>query len=165
MIPAAKILKSNGIDGDLLVGELEVDIQEINSGEPVYVYFDGLPVPFFVTGLTPRGTSKAIITLDGVDCLKDSEELVGKDIFIDGDLLEDSIEDDSPEALVGWTVLDERGVTIGEISGFEDIPGNPCIYLRCPDGEEILAPLHEDFIVSLSPDLRTITLALPAGLR
>ena len=164
LLKVARVLKSNGTDGDLLVGFRGILPEDLENQEPVFIYFDGLPVPFFIVGLTPRGTSKAIITLDGVNCLKDSEELVGKDIFIDGDLLEDAFEDDSPEALIGWSAIDTRGETIGEITGFEDIPGNPCIYIRRPSGEEILAPLHEDFIVSLSPDLHTITLSLPAGL-
>ena len=160
----ARVLKSNGTEGGILAGFRGISPEELEIGEPVFIYFDGLPVPFFITGLTPRGTSKAIITFDGVNCLKDSEELVGKDIFIDGDLLENASGDDSPEALVGWTVLDERGGKLGEISGFEDIPGNPCIYIRRPSGEEILAPLHEDFILALDPDERCITLELPAGL-
>ena len=46
MFRIAKVLKSNGISGDLLVSAPEVDLAEITG--PVFIEFDGLPVPFFI---------------------------------------------------------------------------------------------------------------------
>ena len=62
MLQIAKILKSNGTDGGLLIGLHDIDASEIDLEEPVYITFDGLPVPFFILDITPKGTSKAIIT-------------------------------------------------------------------------------------------------------
>ncbi len=153
MLPAAKILKSNGIDGDVLVSELEVDIQEINSSEPVYVYFDGLPVPFFVESFTPRGKSRAIIHLTDVDTLEDAEEIVGREIFLDAEEVEETEED-----FTGWTLFD-GDTLVGTVSSFVDIPGNPCLEVG-----DVLIPLHEDFIVEADPVLRRLVMSLPAGL-
>ena len=153
MIPAAKVLKSNGIDGDLLAGELEVEIQEINSSEPVYVYFDGLPVPFFVESFTQRGRSRAIIHLTDVDSLEDAEELVGREIFLDAEF-----EDDSFEDFTGWTLYN-RETAVGTVSGFIDIPGNPCIEVG-----EALVPLHEDLIVETDASRKILVMDLPDGL-
>lgn len=153
MIPAAKILKSNGIDGDVLVGELEVDIQEINSGEPVYVYFDGLPVPFFVESFTTRGRSRAIVHLTDVDSLEDAEELVGREIFLDAEF-----EDDFMEDFTGWTLFN-RETLVGTVSGLVDIPGNPCLEVG-----EALVPLHEDLILEADSSRKALVMDLPDGL-
>ena len=49
MLPIAKILKSDGTDGGLLISERGVDFfSDIDRKEPVFIEFDGLPVPFFI---------------------------------------------------------------------------------------------------------------------
>lgn len=153
MIPAAKILKSNGIDGDLLVGELEVDIQEINSSEPVFVFFDGLPVPFFVESFTQRGRSRAIIHLTDVDNLEDAEEIVGREIFLDAEF-----EDEDEEDFTGWTLYN-GDTALGIVSGMIDIPGNPCLEVG-----DALVPLHEDLIREADPVRKVLVMDLPDGL-
>ena len=157
MLRIAKILKSNGTDGGVLVSAPEYELETIQ--EPVYIIFDGLPVPFFILDCTPKGSVRYILHLNDVNSLSDAEELVGRDIF-----LEDEDEQDTrDEDFTGWTLLD-KGVPCGTISGLEPIPGNPCLYLDRPDGTQILVPLHEDLILSADPASRTLNLNLPEGL-
>ena len=56
MLQIAKILKSNGVEGGLLVSAPEFDLETIKG--PVLIEFDGLPVPFFMEECTPRGVNK-----------------------------------------------------------------------------------------------------------
>ena len=42
----AQVLKSNGTDGELVLGFREIAPEDINLKEPVFIVFDGLPVPF-----------------------------------------------------------------------------------------------------------------------
>ena len=93
MLSIAKIQKSNGIEGDVLIGLIGIDAEEINTEEPVFIEFDGLPVPFFIEKLSPRGSSKAIVHLTGVDNLADAEEIVGRDIMLDADSDDQESED------------------------------------------------------------------------
>ena len=153
MLQIAKILKSNGTDGDILIGVRDIEISEIDLKEPVFINFDGLPVPFFFESLSPKGTNKAIAHITDVDSLKDAEELVGQAIYIDA---EES--DEEEQDFVGWTVFD-HGKKIGTVDGIEPIPGNPCIYIG-----ETLVPLHEDFIVEADPEEQILYLELPEGL-
>ena len=153
MIPIAKILKSNGVDGDLLVSFIDFDISEIDTNEPVFVIFDGLPVPFFIESLTRRGSSRAIIHLTDIDCLADAEEVTGRELLLDAEWEEDDYLD-----FTGWTLYDRERL-IGTVTGFEDIPGNPCL-----DVSGTLVPLHEDLIISTDPATRTLVMALPDGL-
>ena len=181
MLRIGKILKSNGTDGGLLVSAPEVELAEIEG--PVYVEFDGLPAPFFFDDCVPRGTSRYIVHMTGVRSLKDAEEMVGRDILFDGEFEEDGPGGDflhglsggSPSALVGWTVLDGSRPDstadsvcgprlLGVVEDFEPIPGNFCLYVRRPSGEQVMIPLHEDFIMSADPEARRLVLDLPEGL-
>lgn len=153
MLPVAKILKSNGIEGDVLIGLSGIDVEGIDPKEPVYVVFDGLPVPFFIEKISPKGSSKAIVHLTDVDSLQDAEEIVGKEICLDAE--ED---DEAEEDFTGWTLYD-GDTPVGTITGIEDIPGNPCLYVG-----DSLVPLHEDFLVHADPETRRLVMNLPDGL-
>ena len=153
MLQIAKILKSNGTDGGVLVGLYDVTPEEIDLKEPVYIEFDGLPVPFFILDISPKGSSKAIIHLNDVENLTDAEELVGRAIMADIEFEEDEFED-----FTGWKILD-NGKTVGICTGIEPIPGNPCLMIG-----GILIPLHEDFIIGADPALKELNLDLPKGL-
>lgn len=153
MLQIAKILRSNGTDGGVLVGLYDIAPEEIDLKEPVYIEFDGLPVPFFILDITPKGTSKAVIHLNDVVNLTDAEELTGRTIMTDLEL-----EDEAFEDFTGWTVLD-NGKEVGVCTGLEPIPGNPCLTIG-----EILIPLHEDFIIGVDSERRELNLDLPQGL-
>ncbi len=154
MLAVAKVVKSFGADGGLLVSARE-SFETLDLKEPVFITFDGLQVPFFILDCTPRG-SRYIIHLNDVCNLEDAEEMVGRSIYAD-------IEEEAEEDFTGWTVYD-GGRRIGICTGFEPIPGNPCLYVRLADGSEPLIPLHEDFIVSADSDDRVLELNLPEGL-
>lgn len=157
MLRIAKILKSNGIDGALLISAPEYDF--IDFTEPVLIEFDGLPVPFFVEECTRRGQNKYIIKITDVCSLKDAEELVGKDIFMD------AIEEDDSQQMFdfcGWVVFD-GAVRVGEVEYLDDIPGNPCLSVK-REAISIMIPLHEDFIINIDSQNKELYLKLPKGL-
>ena len=161
----ARILKSNGTEGEVLMTFLGMDPEEINLKEPVFVEFDGLPVPFFFESFTRRGNNRALVHLTGVRNLADADELAGRDVF-----LEASDEEDE-EDIIGWTVLDASGTVVGKVRDYEDIPGNLCIWVERDarsesgmTGKEVLLPLHDDLILEVNPETETIMLEIPDGL-
>ena len=164
MIQIAQVLKSNGADGEVLMGFRGVAPDEMNLQEPVFIYFDGLPVPFFIEKLTPRGVSKALCRLTGLHSLADAEEIAGAAVYADPSTLdrEEDEEELDLDALVGWTVYRaDTKEAVGTVSGYEDIPGNPCLYIG---SAAVLVPLHEDLIVDIDEDSRSLTLVIPEGL-
>lgn len=176
MLAIARILKSYGTDGGLLVSS-DVDLETLEKGEPVYIVYDGLEVPFFISACTPKG-NRYILHLTDISTLEDADEVVGRDILADV-----SEEPDGPD-FIGWTVYDAagdagvagaavggprdaaassaadpRGRCLGVVTDDAPIPGNYCLYVG-----ELMIPLHEDFIVSVDPERRELVLNLPAGL-
>ena len=153
-----QVLKSNGRDGELLVSFTGIAPEEIDLEEPVFIEFDGLPVPFYFESFTPRGNTRALVRLTGVRNLTDAEELVGRDVCAEDDLYEDE-EDD----LTGWTVLDADGTEVGTVSAHEDIPGNPCIWVETGHGE-VLVPLREELVLEVDEKKQTLRMIIPEGL-
>lgn len=154
----AKVLKSNGTDGELLISFFAMDPEDLEITEPVFILFDGLPVPFFVQSLRRRGQNKALVHLNGIFDLKDCEEVCGKDIYLPADA-EAAYGEGDFSFLVGWELRD-AGKSLGRIADFVDIPGNPCLELE--DGR--LVPLHEDFITAVDEDSAVVEMELPTGL-
>ena len=158
MLRIAKVLKSNGVDGDVLVSAPDVALEDLQG--PVLIDFDGLPAPFFIESCSRRGTGKYIVHLTDVCNLEDAEELVGR--FLMSDEVEE--EDDAAQDFTGWKVLN-RGDYVGTVTDCEPIPGNLCLYLKpAEDADEIIIPLHEDLIISIDEDSLTLNLNLPDGL-
>ena len=187
----AQVLKSNGTDGELVMSFREIAPEDINQKEPVFIYFDGLPVPFFIESLVKRGHSKALVHLTGIKNQEDVEEIAGKAVYVDDNILPElSLEEDGFAALVGWTLLtpaeipdqvgdDEEAVeddeeaslpaltgnlyVVGEITEFIDIPNNPCIEVETENGA-VMIPLHQDLILSVDPENQELIMQIPAGL-
>ena len=172
----AQVLKSNGTDGELVLGFREIAPEDINLNEPVFIVFDGLPVPFFIESFTKRGNTKALVRLTDICSMEDVEEIAGKAVYVDDSQIpEMTLEDDGYAALVGWMVLtpaqtpdqaedeDMELYEVGEITDFLDIPNNPCIEVETENGA-VMIPLHEDFIMSIDPEYQEIIMQIPAGL-
>lgn len=156
MLPVAKVVKSFGTDGGLLLCG-NVDLETLDFKEPVFIEFDGLQVPFFILDCQPRG-GKTVVHLNDVCNLEDAEEMVGRTIYADVE-----VEDEQELDFTGWTIID-HGREIGACTGLEPIPGNPCLYVKLADGSEPLIPLHEDFIAGIDEATRSLSLNLPEGL-
>lgn len=170
MIQVAQILKSNGTDGELVMSFRDIDPEDIQKNEPVYVCFDGLPVPFFIESLVKRGNTKALVHLTDIRSFDDAEELVGHPVWMkEEDLGEEEYDDDDYSWLVGWTLLDapegkKGGATpVGPITDFIDIPSNPCIEVETKNGA-VIVPLHEDLIIEVRERKEEIVLRIPEGL-
>ena len=191
MQQVAQVLKSNGTDGELVLGFREIAPEDINLQEPVFIIFDGLPVPFYIESFTKRGNTKALVRLTDICSQEDVEEIAGKAVYVEDESLpEMSFEEDGVAALVGWTLLtpeipDQVGddvetvgddvkdaslpaltgnlYEVGEITDFIDIPNNPCIEVETENGA-VMIPLHEDLILSVDPEYQEIIMQIPAGL-
>lgn len=166
LLKVARVLKSNGTEGEVLMGFREIGPEALRITEPVFIYFDGLPVPFFILSFTKRGNVRALVRLTGIGNLKDAEEIVGKEIFVKQEAIIGYDEDDGEltlDDIIGWSLLHPDGNKAGTISGYEDIPGNPCLYVETDNGQAML-PFHEDLILSVDEDSGTIVMSIPEGL-
>ena len=148
-----RILKSYGTEGGVIVSAPEVDLEE-RANEPVFITFDGLPVPFFIEEVTSRGGAKYFVKLEDIDSLEMAEELVGKDIILEENESEDEVD------VVGFTLYDQKRKKVGRVTAFEDIPGNPCLEIE----GGALVPCPDELIIDIDEKGRKIYLQIPDGL-
>ena len=158
MLTVAQVLKSNGTDGEIILGFRDIAPEDIDLQEPVFIEFDGLPVPFFIESFVKRGSSRALVRLTGVKNLRDADELAGKLVTVDYFADEEDGED-----FIGWTIFNQDGEQIGEVVDYEDIPGNLCLVVDTKEGQALL-PFHEDLVLSLDEESKTLTMEVPSGL-
>ena len=129
LIQVARILKSNGTDGELLISFRDIAPEDIDTQEPVFIYCDGLPVPFFITAFAQRGRNRALVKFVDVTSFDDAEEICGQAVYVNAEDYSDldTSEEGDFSMLAGWTLEDAEGVKIGTITDYENIPGNPCL--------------------------------------
>ena len=164
---AAQIAKTYGKEGEILLRSqsdrfsemlAECDDQEKKLEEPVFIYFDGLPVPFFIETVRHRSGNAWVVTFSTIRDISHAEEIVGRDLFIQS-TEEDNFKD--LDLIVGYTVITEQGKTVGTISKVLEYPGNICLELK---EAETLIPFHEDLVLSFDQENRTIVMTIPQGL-
>ena len=160
LIRIGQVLKTNGTEGEVVMGFRDIDPVDIDLEEPVFIRLDGTPVPFFIESFTRRGTGKALVRLTGIGNLADAEEIAGKAVYIPDDP-DTGINGFS--SIIGWSLYDSNHNEVGIISDFFDIPGNPCIEAGTVSGT-VLIPLHEDLVISIDEENKILTMTIPEGL-
>ena len=151
-----KVLKSWGAAGEVVLSRPADSPQDLNVQEPVFIEFDGLPVPFYFESLQEKG-NRLIVKFEDVDTLAQAEELVGREVRFAAE------EEEEEDTLIGLRVRDSRTRRIiGEIGDFSDYGGNIVLTVETEDSGEVLLPLHEELIVNIHGEV--ITLDIPEGL-
>lgn len=151
--------KTYGISGGLMLRSEEILPYDIEETEYVFVNFDEILVPFFISDIDIRTDNLAIITLKDMG-INDIAELIGREVYVQMAPTPEPIEE---IPLLGYKVIDTQYKFEAIITGMENIPGNPLFtvnYLK----KEILLPLPEEFITSIDNENKIIHINLPEGL-
>ena len=77
----AVVAKPYGSDGECLISILDTEPEALELTEPVFIDFDGLPVPFFIKEINPKGSKRYLVKFIGVNSQEDADEIVGKTLF------------------------------------------------------------------------------------
>ena len=166
LLPVAQIVKSYDVNGEVVIRFFSSILEDYDiKKEPVFINFDGLPVPFFITSLKKRGANGALVKFETINDMSHVEELLKKEILVDASTIDpedlDVDEDDAMAAfLIGFKVKDQSGKLVGEISEYYNYPSNPCIEIE----GKYLVPFNEELIIKLDPKKRVMAMTIAAGL-
>lgn len=180
-VAVAQIVKSYNTNGEVVVKLTNDLLEDLNVKEPVFIFFDELPVPFFIEKFSTKGNSGAIVKFSSVNDTPHSEELVKKTVFVEAssvseDALEELAQENMGAFLAGFSLTDEQERVIGQITDYHDYPNNPCIEVQLSQGvvsalddsvsdnHTVLLPFQEQFIMAFDAQERMIRMSLPAGL-
>ncbi len=170
LLPVGRIVKSYGTEGEVMIAFQEGVTDLLKRNEPVWLFYDGLPVPFYIQSLQGKGPRKAIVRLEDIDTLADAEEAAGKEVWLDPTDYPELSETDTHiltedgltlEDLVGFALLDQDGRSAGTIADIQDYSGNICLELS---GSGALVPFHDDLIIDIDIEKKTLTMSISEGL-
>ena len=150
------VLRAHGVRGVVRVRGGAADLGAVDA-----VWLDD---ERFAVRHASRDKDEWLLTLDGVATREAAEALRGRQVRLpraavpvaEGELL---VAD-----LVGCTVVDVAGATIGEVTGSFDSGAHEVLELRAPDGRELLLPLVDAFVKVIDTDGKRIVYDPPEGL-
>ena len=171
LLPVGRIVKSYGTEGEVMIAFQEGIADLLKRDEPVWLFYDSLPVPFFIQSLQTKGPRKAVVHLEDIDTLSEAEEAAGKDVCLDPAAYPELSDQDTHvidngegltlEDLIGFTVLDQNSRTSGVIEDIQDFSGNICLELS---DSGALVPFHDDLIIDIDIENKTLAMHISEGL-
>ena len=164
LLPVARIVKSFGSNGEVIIRYSPQFNEDIDLKRPVFIYFDGLPVPFFIISTKDRGKSNSLVQIRTISDQKAAEEIIGEYIYIEN-IESDSTQESQIAEIIGYSVEDSRLGKIGLISDIYYYPNNPCLAITSHTTQkELLLPIHEDLISVVDHKKKLIKVTAPDGL-
>lgn len=162
------ISKKRGLRGEV---EMIFTDDAFDTGDSEYLVLDmdGIPVPFFWEEYRFKRDDTVILKIEDIDDEDAAGRLVGKSVYYPKALVAASSDEEeavlsSYKALTGYEVTDSEGQPLGTIIAVDDSSANVLLAIERPDGEELIVPYHDDFLLHFSARERRMALDIPHGI-
>jgi len=161
---AGTIGKPHGISGETSI--------RLNGGvstheiEPdfIFIEIDNELVPFRVSNSRYKKDEILLVKLPLLATEEKIRLLMDCNVFIHpGEITKPSSDLNQLDAFTGYALRDVNTGTVGEITGIQDISGNPLFIVNGATGE-ILIPVAEDLVVEIDDQKREVLMDIPDGL-
>ncbi len=149
------VLRAHGVRGVVRV-RATADLAAVDA-----VWLDG---ERFAVRHASRDKDEWLVTLDGVATREAAEALRGRQLAIARAAIAVADDELLVADLVGCTVVDVAGTTLGEVTGSFDSGAHEVLELRAPDGRELLLPFVDAFVRAVDVDGKRIVYDPPEGL-
>lgn len=157
------IQRTHGVGGEFQVIWNDDFYLEEQNLESVFIEFDGIPVPFFIASIRPKGEDKALVKFDDIEDVDTADELVGLKMLIPADEITKSDELLMSD-LVGYTLCNAQNQHIGNIVDYQEYQSNSVFTVLHHSGKEVMIPATDELIVEFDTEKKIIIMELPEGL-
>jgi 16S rRNA processing protein RimM len=155
--------KPHGIHGELSFTFTD-DIFDRADCDYLICQLDGIFVPFFIEEYRFRSDSTALIKLEGIDTTERARMFTNVEVYFPARFVEEATPGDlSWDFFVGFRMEDVQHGALGEIVDVDTTTVNTLFVVE-KDGEELLVPAQEAFIVGVDQEQKLVTVDLPEGL-
>ena len=155
--------KPHGIHGELSFTFTD-DIFDRADCDYLICQLDGIFVPFFIEEYRFRSDSTALIKLEGIDSTERARMFTNVEVYFPARFVEEATPGDlSWDFFVGFRMEDVQHGALGEIVDVDTTTVNTLFVVE-KDGEELLVPAQEAFIVGVDQEQKLVTVNLPEGL-
>ena len=156
--------KPHGIHGELQFTFTD-DIFDRVDCDYLVCLLDGIFVPFFIEEYRFRSDSTALVKLEGVDTAERARAFTNVEVYFPVKYAEEVGDGElSWNFFVGFRMEDVRHGELGEVVEVDTTTVNTLFVVEQEDGEELLIPAQEEFIVEINQEKKLITVELPEGL-
>lgn len=165
LVPVGKFRRTHALKGELNAS-VDIDPEFFLEENPALVDIDGIIVPFYIVSVRPKGHETFLVRLDGVESEKDALQFVNKIIYASRSELSEFIGEEFRIAddMSGFRIVDEELGELGILDRLDDSTENALFVVESTDGDEILIPVVDAFILSVDDEERIIRTSLPPGL-
>lgn len=156
--------KPHGIHGELQFTFTD-DIFDRVDCDYLICLLDGIFVPFFIEEYRFRSDSTALVKLEGIDTVERARMFTNVEVYFPVKHAEEAEDGElSWNFFVGFRMEDVRHGELGEVVEVDTTTVNTLFVVEQEDGEELLIPAQEEFIVEINQEKKLITVELPEGL-
>ena len=121
--------------------------------------------PFFIEEYRFRSDSTALVKLEGIDTAERARMFTNVEVYFPVKHAEEAEDGElSWNFFVGFRMEDVRHGELGEVVEVDTTTVNTLFVVEQEDGEELLIPAQEEFIVEINQEKKLITVELPEGL-
>lgn len=157
---AGKVLRTQGVDGTLHI-LIDQKIKELGKGQALFLWNNLEWVPFFIERLESINEQEYLIKFEDLNAKEAASKFSSHPVSIQADEILSSAEEKHPWA--DWIVFSEQIGEIGPVVDVQDMSEYLLFTVQHKE-KEVLIPVHEDLILNLNEEERTMLLALPDGL-
>jgi 16S rRNA processing protein RimM len=168
LLSIGKIVGAHGIKGVLKVFSQAESASRYASGLELHLKDTGGGASTFKVKWAKPHSKVILLSLEGITNRNQAEALIGSEIFISRDLLEELEEGTYYWSdIVGLSVFDMDDQYIGRVTSIIETGSNDVYVVTCPedkDVKEVLVPALEWVVKSVDLDKKIMRVDLPEGL-
>lgn len=156
-IALGKILGAHGVKGLVKIKPFGEDPLLIETLGPVFTGESG-DETLTVTMKNAAGKDIWLAAIAGIADRDAAESLRGTSMFVDAGKLPKIEEENSyyHKDLIGLTVIDETGQTIGEVIGVDNFGAGDLFEIKPHDGQSFYLPFREEFVAGVDLARKTL---------
>ena len=157
------INKPHGVKGEVSF-TFSDDVFDRVDCDYLVLLLDGILVPFFIEEYRFKTDNVALVKFEDVDTAEKARMFTNVEVYFPVKYMEVSGEGiASWDVFDGFRVIDRRYGDLGKIVGVDDSTINVLFVIE-KDGNELLLPAHEEFVLKLDKENKVVHVDIPDGL-
>ena len=157
------INKPHGVKGEVSFSFTDDIFDRVEDCDYLILMMDGILFPFFWEEYRFKSDNVALVKFEGIDTAERAKMFTNVEVYFPKKYMDEQDEITSWNFFVGFQVNDVRHGALGEIVDVDDATMNVLFVIET-EGEELLLPAHEEFILDLDKKNRVLTVEIPEGL-
>lgn len=159
-----KIVSVHGVDGDLIISHNIVNLQSIEKLSNLLIeVWNQSYIPYFIEEIQGITKSNLCVKFEEVNSREEGKKFLNKKVYVFDEHAVQTEGKDDWSYLIGYQIISEQNAPIGTISDIY-INGPQVLIELSYKNRPIQLPLHQQLILDVNKDQKTIQLIIADGL-